>query len=150
MTAAKTFETKLYEPGEIIIAQGSAGGHLAYIMAGRVEIVKEVGGGDSEVVAVLGTGDILGEIALLTGQPRNASARAAEKTWIIQVNERTFRLALINEELPVMKDIVTQLARRLQAMEAENMRCLLRIRELEKRVGDGQERGENEKSTGVC
>jgi CRP-like cAMP-binding protein len=132
MTAAKTFETKLYEPGEIIIAQGSDGGHLAYIMEGKVEVLREGADGEPEVVAILGTGDILGEMALLTGQPRNASVRAAEKTWIIQVNERTFQLALINEELPVMKDIVAQLARRLQEMEAKNMEYLVRIKELEK------------------
>ncbi len=134
MAKAKTFETKLYEPGETIIAQNAAGGHLAYIMEGKVEVVKQVPGGEPEVVATLGTGDILGEMALLTGQPRNASARAAEKTWIIQVNERTLQMALINEELPIMKDMVTQLAKRLQQVEAKNMEYLARIQDLEKRV----------------
>ncbi len=131
---AQTFETKLYEPGEIIIAQGAEGGHLAYIMEGKVEVLKEGDDGEPQVVATLGTGDILGEMALLTGQPRNASARAAEKTWIVQVNERTFQMALVNDEFPVLKDMVTQLAKRLQAVEAKNMEYLGRIRELEKKL----------------
>lgn len=134
MPEAKTFETKLYEPGETIIAQDAVGGHLAYIMEGKVEIVKQLPGGALEVVAILGSGDILGEMAVLTGQPRNASARAAEKTRIIQVNERTFQMALINEDLPIMKDMVTQLARRLQEMEAKNVEYLVQIKDLEKRL----------------
>ncbi len=134
MADKKTFETKLFEPGETIIAQGTEGGHLAYIMEGKVEVLKEIPDGEPEVVATLGTGDILGEMSLLTGQPRNASVRAAEKTWIIQVDERTFQMALINEELPIMKDMVTQIARRLQQVEAKNMEYLARIQELESKL----------------
>ena len=134
MADKKTFETKLFEPGETIIAQGTEGGHLAYIMEGKVEVLKEIPDGEPEVVATLGTGDILGEMSLLTGQPRNASVRAAEKTWIIQVDERTFQMALINEELPIMKDMVTQIARRLQEVEAKNVEYLARIQELEKKL----------------
>ena len=134
MADKKTFETKLFEPGETIIAQGTEGGHLAYIMEGKVEVLKEIPDGEPEVVATLGTGDILGEMSLLTGQPRNASVRAAEKTWIIQVDERTFQMALINEELPIMKDMVTQIAKRLQQVEAKNMEYLARIQELEKKL----------------
>lgn len=134
MSKAKTFETKFYEPGEIIIAQGSQGGHLAYIMEGKVEVLRQGGSGEPEVVATLGSGDILGEMALLTGQRRNASARAAAKTWIIQVDERTFQMALINEEFPILKDMVTQLAKRLQEMEAKNVEYIARIKDLEKRV----------------
>lgn len=139
MTAARTFETKLFEPGETIIAQGSAGGHLAYIMEGKVEVLRQGADGVLHVVATLGTGDILGEMALLTGQPRNASARAAEKTWIIQVDERSLQMALVNDELPVLKDMVTQLARRFQEAEAKNVEYLARIRDLEKRLEESRD-----------
>lgn len=134
MKGAKTFQTKLFEPGETIIAQGAEGGHLAYIMEGKVEVLKEIPGSEPEVVATLGAGDILGEMSLLTGQPRNASVRAAVKTWIIQVDEQTFQMALSNEELPLMKDMVTQIARRLQQVEAKNMEYLARIQELEDKL----------------
>lgn len=129
--AVNTFETKLYEPGEIIISQGAEAGHLAYVMEGKVEVLREVVGAEPEVVATLGSGDILGEMALLTGQRRNASARAAEKTWIIQVNERTLQMALVSDELPILKDMVSQLAKRLQEAEKKNIEYLARIQKLE-------------------
>lgn len=138
MTTAKNFETRLYEPGQIIIAQGSAGGHLAYIMEGQVEVVRQGAGGVTHLVATLGPGDILGEMAILTGQPRNATARAAVRTRIIQICERTLQLGLVNEHIPVLKDMVTQLARRLQEMEAQNREYLVRIEELEREQGTGQ------------
>ncbi len=130
---ANKFEAKEYEPGEIIIDQGVEGHHLVYIVDGCVEIIKEVDG-DIEIVATLGSGDILGEMALLTGEPRNASARAAEKTRIIEIQERIFQYALISDELPILRDIMIQLGRRIQITEAQNAKYLKQIAELEQQV----------------
>ncbi len=130
---ANKFEAKEYEPGEIIIDQGVEGHHLVYIVDGCVEIIKEVDR-DIEIVATLGSGDILGEMALLTGEPRNASARAAEKTRIIEIQERIFQYALISDELPILRDIMIQLGRRIQITEAQNAKYLKQIAELEQQV----------------
>ena len=127
------FEAKKYEPGEIIIDQGVEGHHLVYIVEGMVEIVKDIDG-DVEIVATLSSGDILGEMALLTGEPRNASARAAEKTRIIEIQESIFKHALICDELPILRDIMIQLGKRIQILEATNAKYLKRIAELEQQV----------------
>lgn len=129
----KNFKAIDYEPGEMIINQGGEGNHLVYIMNGKVEVIKEIDG-SPEVVATLGSGDILGEMSLLTGEPRNASARAAEKTRVVQFDERVFQYSLINDEMPILRDIMIQLASRTQTAEAKNVKYRKRITELEEQV----------------
>lgn len=127
------FKAIEYAAGDVIIDQGVEGDHLFYIVEGKVEVFKGVDG-TPRLVATLGSGDILGEMSLLTGEPRNASARAAGKTRIIKINERIFKYALISDELPILRDIMKQLARRIQITEANNLQYLKRITELEQQV----------------
>ncbi len=129
----KRFSVKEYEPGDILIVQGSPGDHLMYIMDGEVEIIKTIDG-TSELIATLGRGSILGEMSLLTGKPRNASARAASQTKVIEFSKRTFNYSLINDELPILHDIVTQLAKRLEVTEIENLQYQKKIAALEKQL----------------
>jgi CRP-like cAMP-binding protein len=129
----KRFSVKEYEPGEIIIVQGSPGENLMYIMDGEVEIIKVIDK-SPELIATLGRGAILGEMSLLTGKPRNASAKAASKTKVIEFSKRTFNYSLINDELPILHDIVTQLAKRLEVTETENLLYQKQIAALEKQL----------------
>jgi CRP-like cAMP-binding protein len=55
------------------------------ILNGRVEIVDE-----GTVFATLTTGDTFGEMALLSSEPRSATAIAAESTSLFSLNAHTF------------------------------------------------------------
>src|SRR5262249_38195408 len=70
-------ESTHFAAGEVLFREGDAGDALFILRAGRIEI--ETGGDEATApvrLAELGPGDCLGELALLTGQPRNATARA--------------------------------------------------------------------------
>ncbi len=129
----KNFNRIEFEPGQIIIGQGEKGDHLAYIRDGRVEVVREVNGRE-EFVAELGQGDIIGEMSLITGEPRSASVRAIEKTSIFQINQRLFQYSLINEDLPILREIMIQLVKRLQRSEEKNGKYRSRIAALEEQL----------------
>ncbi len=129
----KNFNRIEFEPGQIIIGQGEKGDHLAYIRDGRVEVVREVNGRE-EFVAELGQGDIIGEMSLITGEPRSASVRAIEKTSIFQINQRLFQYSLINEDLPILREIMIQLVKRLQRSEEKNGTYRSRIAALEEQL----------------
>ncbi|HWB50498.1 MAG TPA: ATP-binding cassette domain-containing protein [Stellaceae bacterium] len=70
---AETATLRHYEPGEVIIREGDVGNQLFLISEGEVEVVRE----DHEV-ARLGPAEFFGEVALLSGQPRNATVIATE------------------------------------------------------------------------
>ena len=57
--------------GVVLFERGAPGDALYVIRHGRLEVVV-----DGEVVREAGRGEVLGELALLTGEPRNATVRA--------------------------------------------------------------------------
>jgi cGMP-dependent protein kinase 2 len=64
-------------PGETIIRQGERGEHADLIRTGRVDVVLE-GNGPEQQLTTLGPGSLLGELALLSDAPRNATVRVKE------------------------------------------------------------------------
>ncbi len=71
-----------FAAGERITTQGAAANWLYLVCAGRVSVRVEVNGAEQEV-AVLGAGEVFGEMSLLTGEHRAASVYAVTdvETW---------------------------------------------------------------------
>src|SRR5262245_61207003 len=69
-----------YSAGEVVFRQGEAGERLYIIKSGVIEIVaNQKDSGETLPVAYLGPGEVMGELALLTGSPRSATVRAPER-----------------------------------------------------------------------
>ena len=79
-----------YERGESIFHQGDPGEALFVIADGIVKIVLLSEEGDEMVLATLGTGDTFGELALIDGGPRSASARAVKPTTVFALPRESF------------------------------------------------------------
>ena len=85
---------------------------MYFIDSGRVRIVKKVG--DSEVtLTVLDSGDFFGELALITGHKRVASAVALTDCKVHTMDKETFELSIINDKM-FMRKILKTLAIRLE------------------------------------
>ncbi len=76
-------EVRLRE-GEVIFTQGDTGEHCYRIASGRVEISVDLPGllrrRRRETIATCGPGEFIGEMSLIGGGPRSATAVAAEPT----------------------------------------------------------------------
>ena len=107
---------RVYNPGEMLIRQGSEDQSLFIILTGTVN-VKE-GHGDT-VLAVLGAGDILGEMALLTQMRRSANVIAREPVIALKLDKLRFD-QLAAEIREKFKDkIIEKLVTRLDAANKE-------------------------------
>ncbi len=85
---------------------------MYFIDSGRVRIVKKMG--DSEVtLTVLDSGDFFGELALITGHKRVASAVALTDCKLHTMDKETFELSIINDKM-FMRKILKTLAIRLE------------------------------------
>ncbi|MFV2000003.1 MAG: ATP-binding protein [Acidimicrobiia bacterium] len=85
---ANLTEVSLSE-GEYLFREGDEG-NSAYVVAdGEIEIIKETGGRGVRL-AVLGSGTLVGEMALLAHEPRNASCRALSPTRLVAIPKSTF------------------------------------------------------------
>lgn len=75
--------------GEYLCREGEQGDSLFLIARGAVHVVRQENGAET-LLDVLGGGDVVGEMALLTGEPRVASIRAATPVALIQVGRDAF------------------------------------------------------------
>lgn len=80
--------------GEILLRQGDAGDELYVVLTGCIAITIDRPGATSALVDEIGPGGVVGEMALLTGQPRTATARATETCDLARLRRVDFeRLA---------------------------------------------------------
>ncbi|HMR11552.1 MAG TPA: cyclic nucleotide-binding domain-containing protein [Polyangiaceae bacterium] len=76
--------------GTKIFQHGDAGDKLYLILEGRVRISREVPGMGEEALAILGPGEIFGEMALLDESPRSADARVHERCRVLAIPKDAF------------------------------------------------------------
>jgi len=81
-----------YDGGEVVIKQGEPGDSLFVISEGQVEVIRE--GQAAKVLAVLGPGDIFGEMSLLTGSPRSATIRAKGPVDVVEIKKAGLQVVL--------------------------------------------------------
>lgn len=74
--------------GQRVVTEGDAGDEAFIIVAGRLVVFRE-GGGRPEVLARLGPGDVFGEMAVFTQQPRSASVAAETDADLLVVRGDT-------------------------------------------------------------
>ncbi len=63
------------QAGDILFSQGEAGEMMYFIESGQMEVQARAGEGRT-ILSVLGAGEPVGEMALLSGKPRTATGRA--------------------------------------------------------------------------
>lgn len=100
-----------YDPLEVLIKQGSTGYEFLVILEGEVDVII-----DGQVIASLGPGDHVGEMALLDGKPRNASVVAKTPVRALLVASREFR-ALVDQVPSLDRKLLVSLTRRLRSAE---------------------------------
>jgi CRP-like cAMP-binding protein len=76
--------------GSAVFEEGSRDPYLCLIVDGEVEVRKEDAGRAGRVLVTLGPGKLLGEMALLDGEPRSATAIAVSDATLVIVTQADF------------------------------------------------------------
>lgn len=79
-----------YAKGQIVFEQGDLGHTLSIILNGKIRVFRLTPSGLETTLTILGTGDLVGEFAVIDQQPRSASARSVGKSSLLQMNADTF------------------------------------------------------------
>ncbi|OLB94251.1 MAG: hypothetical protein AUH30_18060 [Candidatus Rokubacteria bacterium 13_1_40CM_68_15] len=78
------------EVGTMIFHEATPGSWMALVVSGEVEIRKLDAGRRDRILATIGPGHLLGEMAFLDGQTRSATAIAAKDTSMLVVTRHAF------------------------------------------------------------
>ena len=89
-------ETRNFQVGQIIFRAGEESGEAYRILKGRVGISRIVNG-NPIVLALMGEGDILGEMSLVTDKPHSATAQALEPTEVEVMTEDEFNRSILKD-----------------------------------------------------
>ena len=102
---------KKFSKGEVVFHEGNPGGDAYIISLGSIEILENTASGQ-KVLGILGENEIFGEMGLIDGQPRSATARAREDSVVYVLTPKTFdNMVQENPEalLPILKILINRL-----------------------------------------
>ncbi len=107
----RSFTRVTVEAGEVLFREGDVGDSLYAIVTGRVRMLVGEPGAE-RAIRDLGPGELIGEMALLTGEPRTATVVAVRDTELYRLTAESVEQYLFSD-VSVMRRIMTTLARRL-------------------------------------
>jgi CRP/FNR family transcriptional regulator, cyclic AMP receptor protein len=104
---------RTYDRDAIIFMCGDPGDSLCGVVSGRVRISVSRPGGKELFLNILAPGETFGEIALLDGEPRPATATAMERTELFLIPREPF-LRLLGSEPQLAAHLIQLLCRRVR------------------------------------
>jgi CRP-like cAMP-binding protein len=135
--------------GSALMYERELGGRVMLLLAGRVKATRAGVSGHELLVSVRGPGEILGELSLLDGGPRLASAIALEPVQALVIDANAFRRYLESSP-PAMLALLAVFTHRLRDAILKRAefpssdtigRLAARLVELAERYGTPSERG---------
>lgn len=85
------------DPDQGVFAEGTHGAALYIVLEGAVAIVRSMPSGPPHELAVLHPGECFGEMSLLDGAPRMATARSVDRTLLARLSREAFDRLLADE-----------------------------------------------------
>jgi CRP-like cAMP-binding protein len=107
---------------DVIFEEGSTGRELFVVLDGEVEIAK-VSGAARTTIVKLGKGEFFGEMAVIDGSARSATAIAsAPNTKVMRINHARF-VYLVSQQPAFALMVMDALSKRLRASNAVTYRA---------------------------
>jgi CRP/FNR family transcriptional regulator, cyclic AMP receptor protein len=110
---ARSATRRRYRRGDIIFQKDDPGQSLFIVAKGSVRIYVPSSQGADLTLAVLGAGQFFGDLSLLDGRPRSASAAALADTNVVAL-ERSDFVALVRSRPEAAMSVLAVVARRLR------------------------------------
>jgi len=104
-----------FPPGDVLFREGDSGEVMFVIQSGAVRISKSISGED-KVLAVLGPGEFLGEMAILNGKPRTATATVVESARCLVIEAKTLE-SMVARNAEIALRLIKKLAKRLDSAD---------------------------------
>lgn len=111
---------KDYHTSEVIVHQGEMGDCMYVIQSGQAEVIKSKEGQEVQL-AVLGKGDIFGEMAIFQKERRSATVRALTDARVLIVDKRIF-LRRVHEDPSFVFAILQKMSQRIRELNEELVR----------------------------
>ena len=115
--SARTFVAEHLEPvtlpgGALLMREGEQGNSLYFVAVGRLRVTMTRDDGSEMLLAELGRGEVVGELAVMTNEPRSANVTALRDSQVLELSGDAFS-RLVVEFPDALRGVTTQVVRRL-------------------------------------
>jgi predicted acylesterase/phospholipase RssA/CRP-like cAMP-binding protein len=83
-------ETRVLKGGDWLFREGDAGDSLYFLVRGRLQAWAGVDGADPRLLGEIVAGESVGEVGLISGEPRSAGIQAIRDSLLIRIDRTTF------------------------------------------------------------
>jgi CRP-like cAMP-binding protein len=118
-------------PTQRFVVEGREGTSLFLVGAGEVEVRLRRGDGTDWLVETMGRGEVVGEMALLTGERRAATVRSVDESLVFEIGREQYEPLLLAhpewlEELAaIMQERIIRRRAHLAALNSGSAQTLL-------------------------
>jgi CRP-like cAMP-binding protein len=108
--------------GTTVFIENMPGESLFLVKKGTIRVSRMFAEGDEQTLVVLGPEDIFGEMAVIDGLPRSATARVAENAELISLNRKSLEQLCRDDAtlaLKLVKNIVKVFSQRVREVNEE-------------------------------
>ncbi len=147
----KRAQLRTLAKGDVVYRRGDQGDSLMVIVAGRLKIWNTTADAREVVLNFLGPGDINGEIAVLDGGPRTATATALEATEVVVLYRRDL-MPVLERQPAALVEVVQVLCEKLRAASAivEDVQRSMRARVASGLLRLANQHGRQNKDGGIA
>ena len=128
ITKAQTFEK-----GDMIYMAGDKGGKLYVVHSGRVKISRLNANGKEQVIRVIGSGEFMGELSLLSSLPMTDNGEALENSTMCIIEGEKLK-GLMKKYPSIAFKVMEELSERLE--KAENLIEVINLNTVEQRLAE--------------
>ncbi len=114
----KVGTTKTYGKDNIILLEEEEGSALFVILKGKVKIIRTSGDGREVILTIMGEYDFFGEMSVLDGLKRSATAVAMENTEIFIIQRDEF-LELLKKYAEIALALLQEFTKRLRTSDMQ-------------------------------
>lgn len=118
---AELTQKKTFHKDDLLIQEGKSGMGFFIITKGKVEVIKGLETASPVIIAILGQGEIIGEMSVIDELPHSATVRALEETECLMIEQWDFK-AQIQAYPEIALQLLPVLARRLRDLNDKKLK----------------------------
>ena len=125
---AELFTEKTIPAGKTVFVENMPGESLYLVKEGTIRISKMLAEGDEQTLVVLGAEDTFGEMSVLDGAPRSATARVIEDAHLLSIRKSEFDELCESYPalgLKLMRNIIRIFSKRIRESNEEYREMLI-------------------------
>jgi len=106
-------QRRTFPPGTVLFHEKELGLTFYVVLSGSIKLFTKSNSGEEKVLSLVNAGESFGELSLLDGRPRSASAQTLEKTTVLELSSEQF-MGLMQAHFDITRGILAELCRRLR------------------------------------